>query len=445
MATSSLVCLMSKATSTKSWLWHSRFSHLNFGTINQLSKNKLVDGLPRFKYDKDHLCFAYEQEKSKKATFPSKLVPSINSKLELLHMDLCGPMRVKTVNGEHYIMEIIQRNMKAQVLKIWSDNGTEFKNATLKSFYEKLGILHQTSIARTPQQNGVVERRNRTLVEALVLLKNHSLVHPRYNKTPYELIKGRKPNVQYFYVFGSLCYLTNDCDDLGKIKPKADIGIFVSYSKSLKGFRVYNRRTKKIMETIHVKFDELTAMASECNNSGPGVNCSNFQDSSEEMNDIPSQQDLDNLFGPMYEEYYALRNSEVSDNSIANTLDNEDTPSSSSIIVHDNDALQIVTSSEETIAQESSTPVFDSHSNEQIQEDLAELDRNIIMHSFRNPEFEEAESSLNYQDPPNMHEFHQQHRYTDKWTKIHPIKQVIGDPSKPVTTRSRLRNQGRYA
>ncbi|GKD51960.1 hypothetical protein Tco_1280936, partial [Tanacetum coccineum] len=124
----------------------------------------------------------------------------------------------------------------------------------------------------------------------------------------------------------------------------------------------------------------------------------------------------------MYEEYYALRNSEVSDNSIANTLDNEDTPSSSSIIVHDNDALQIVTSSEETIAQESSTPVFDSHSNKQIQEDLAELDRNIIMHSFRNPEFEEAESSSNYQDPPNMHEFHQQHRYTDKWTKIHPIK-----------------------
>ncbi|GJY02266.1 reverse transcriptase domain-containing protein [Tanacetum coccineum] len=121
---------------------------------------------------------------------------------------------------------------------------------------------------------------------------------------------------------------------------------------------------------------------------------------------ILSQQDLDNLFGPTYEEYYAPRNSEVSDNSIANTFDNEDTPSSSSIIVHDNDALQIVTSSEETIAQESLTPVLDSHSNKQIQEDLAELDRNIIMHSFRNPEFEEAESSSNYQDPvfQSMHE-----------------------------------------
>ncbi|GKG00176.1 retrovirus-related pol polyprotein from transposon TNT 1-94, partial [Tanacetum coccineum] len=131
--------------------------------------------------------------------------------------------------------------------------------------------------------------------------QNRSLLHKRYNKTPYELIKGRKPNVQYFHVFGSLCYPTNDRDDLGKMKSKAYISIFVGYSKSSRGFHVYNRRTRKIMETIHVKFDELTAMASECNNSGPDVNCLSFQDSSEEMNDIPSQQDLDNLFGPLYE------------------------------------------------------------------------------------------------------------------------------------------------
>ncbi|GJY41204.1 retrovirus-related pol polyprotein from transposon TNT 1-94 [Tanacetum coccineum] len=221
----------------------------------------------------------------------------------------------------------------------------------------------QTSIARTPQQNGVVKRRNRTLVEAartmLIFSKlpafiwaeaisiacftqNRSLVHTRYNKTPYELIKGRKPNVQYFHVFGSLCYPTNDRDDLGKMKPKADIDIFVGYYESSRGFRIYNRRTNKIMKTIHVKFDELIAMASECNNSGPDVNCSNFQDSSEEMNEIPLQQDLDNLFGPLYEEFYVTRTPEVFDYSVAKTLDNEDTPSSSSIIVEDNDAPQIV-------------------------------------------------------------------------------------------------------
>nr|GEU53391.1 hypothetical protein [Tanacetum cinerariifolium] len=119
----------------------------------------------------------------------------------------------------------------------------------------------------------------------------------------------------------------------------------------------------------------------------PGVNCSNFQDSSKEMNDIPSQQDLNNLFGPLYEEYYALRLSEVLDNSTANTLDNEGTPSSSLVIVEDNDAPQIISSSEEQTTQESSTPVLDTHSDEQIQEDVAEFDGITIMHSFRTNEF----------------------------------------------------------
>ncbi|GKC15445.1 hypothetical protein Tco_1012227 [Tanacetum coccineum] len=136
---------------------------------------------------------------------------------------------------------------------------------------------------------------------------------------------------------------------------------------------------------------------------------------------------------------YAPRTSEVSDNSAVNTLDKEDTPSSSLIIVEDNDASQIVSSSKESIAQESLTSVLDTHSDEQIQEDISKLDGNTIMHSFKTPKFEEAESSSNFQDPSNMHEFHQQHRYTNKWTKIHPIEQMIGDPSKPVQTRSRLR------
>ncbi|GKA68326.1 hypothetical protein Tco_0768243 [Tanacetum coccineum] len=156
------------------------------------------------------------------------------------------------------------------------------------------------------------------------------------------------------------------------------------------------------------------------------------------MNEIPSQQDLDNLFGPMYEEYYALSTFEVTNNSAANTLEVEDTPSPSSIIVEDSDAPQIVTSLEEPITQESSIPVLETHSDEQLQEDVVELDGNTIMHSFENHEVEEAESSSNYQNPSNMHEFHQQHCYTDKWTKNHPIKQVIGDPSKPVQTRNRL-------
>ncbi|GJU34106.1 integrase, catalytic region, zinc finger, CCHC-type containing protein [Tanacetum coccineum] len=174
------VSLMSKATSTKSWLWHRRLSHLNFRTINDLTKLYLVNGLPKFKYEKDHFCSACERGKSKKAFHPSKLVPSDHSKLELLHMDICGPMRVSSINGNKYILVIVddysrytwvyflyskdetpetikkfiaqaQLNYKAKVCKIRTDNGTEFKNATLKAYYEKLGIMQQFSTARTPQ------------------------------------------------------------------------------------------------------------------------------------------------------------------------------------------------------------------------------------------------------------------------------------------------------
>ncbi|GJX03901.1 retrotransposon protein, putative, ty1-copia subclass [Tanacetum coccineum] len=164
---------------------------------------------------------------------------------------------------------------------------------------------------------------------------------------PYELIKGRKPNVQYFHVFSSLCYLTNDRDGLRKMRPQADI------------------------------------------------------------------------------EYYATRTPEVLDNSATNTLDNEDTPLSSSIVIEGHDAPQIVSSSEEPIANKPTTLVFDNNSDEQVQDDVAKLDGNNFMNPFATPEFKEAESSSNYQDLLNMHEFYQQHRFTDRWTKNRPIEQVI--------------------
>ncbi|GJU99785.1 integrase, catalytic region, zinc finger, CCHC-type containing protein [Tanacetum coccineum] len=451
MVTSSSVCLMSRATSIKSWLWHRRLSHLNFGTINQLTSHNLVDGLLKFKYNKDHICSACKQGKSKKASLPPKLVPSIKSKLKLLHMDLCGPMQDEAPNIIIDFINQVQRNLKAQILIIRTDNGTEFKNEKLRAFYAKLGIVHQTLIARTPQQNGVVERRNRTLVKAartmLIFSKapefmwaeaiatacftqNRSIVHTRRNKTLYELIHSRKPNVQYFYVFGSLCYPTNDRDDLRKMKPKADIGIFVSYSESLRGFRIYNCRTKNIMEMIHVKFDELIAMASECNNLEPGMNCVNFNDSLEDSQSIPSTSDLDNLFGPMYEEYYATISQEVSDNSAANTLDNDHTSSSSSIIVEKDDAPQIVSSLEDRVDTEPNFPVLNEVADEFVQEDVVDFDGNMFHNALPTPKYDVAESSSTYQDPSNMHQLHQQHRSIDRWTKNHPLEQVFGDPSK---------------
>ncbi|GJU98734.1 retrovirus-related pol polyprotein from transposon TNT 1-94 [Tanacetum coccineum] len=451
MAASSPVCLMSKATSTKSWLWHRRLSHLNFGTINDLTKHDLVDDLPKFKYSKDHMCSVCERGKSKKSSHPPKLVPSIHSKLEWLHMDLCGPMSVEMINGKKYIL----LNYNAKIHKIRTDNDTEFKNATLKAHYEKLSIMQQFSIARTPQQNGVVERRNRTLVEAARTMlifsrlpeflwaeaistacftQNRSIIHTRYNKTPYELLHARKPNAEYFYVFGSLCYPINDRDYLGKMKPKADIGIFIWYSKTSKGFQIYNRRTKKIMETIHVKFDELTSMAYEHDRLEPISQRFINDDSSAETSIIPSKKDLDNLFGPMFKEYFERRSLEVSINSAAQTVHtNEESPSTSSIIVDEQEAPSFVTTSEEQ-----TSPISLNNADEFNQEDSADFDGNTVFVPYDAPNFEEAESSTTALDPSDMHEFHQVQPSTHIWTKAHPLEQVIGDPSKPVMTRNRL-------
>ncbi|GKF27163.1 retrovirus-related pol polyprotein from transposon TNT 1-94 [Tanacetum coccineum] len=192
-------------------------------------------------------------------------------------MDLCGPMRVISINGKMYILVIvddysrftwvkflrtkdeapdaiikfiknIQVRLNATVQNVRTDNGTQFVNQTLGEFYENIGISHQTSVARIPQQNGVVERRNRSLMKAartmLIFLKallflwaeaihttcytqNRSLIYLRYNKTPYEPMHDKKLDLSYLHVFGSLCYPTNDSEDLGKLDTKADIGILL--------------------------------------------------------------------------------------------------------------------------------------------------------------------------------------------------------------------------
>ncbi|GJT18481.1 retrovirus-related pol polyprotein from transposon TNT 1-94 [Tanacetum coccineum] len=284
------------------------FSHLNFDTINQLAKQGLVKGLPELKYTKDHLCSTCQMGKSNKESHLPKPKPSTNEKLQMLHMDLCGPIRVVSINGKRYILVIVddhsrftwvkvlrrkdealviiikflkqaQVSLKVTVRYLRTDNETEFINQTLKTYMEDVGITHYMSVARTPQQNGVIERCNHMLVEdartmlifskSLLFLwseavatacytQNRSLIHPRYNKTPYELLRDSKPELKYLHVFGALCYPTNDSKDLGKLKPKADIGIFIGYSPSKKAYQIYNKRTRLTMETFHIQFDELT-------------------------------------------------------------------------------------------------------------------------------------------------------------------------------------------
>nr|GFA10764.1 retrovirus-related Pol polyprotein from transposon TNT 1-94 [Tanacetum cinerariifolium] len=187
MMKSSLICLLSKASKTKSWLWHCRLNHLNLGTINNLARKDLVRGLPRLKFEKDHLCSVCQLGKSKKHTHSSK-TKNINLKvLNTLHIDLCGPMRMQTINEKKYILVIIddytrftwvkflrskdetlevvikfQKQIQVGLNKtarfIRTDNGTEFVNHDLTHYYESIGIFHQKSVSRTPQQNDVVKR-----------------------------------------------------------------------------------------------------------------------------------------------------------------------------------------------------------------------------------------------------------------------------------------------
>ncbi|GJW55153.1 retrovirus-related pol polyprotein from transposon TNT 1-94 [Tanacetum coccineum] len=208
-------------------------------------RHGLVRGIPKLKFEKDHLCSACAMGKSKKKPHKPKSEDTDQEKLYLLHMHLCGLMRIASANGKK------------------TDNGTEFVNQTLREYYEKVGISHETYVARSPQQNGVIERRNCMLIEvaytmliyakALLFLwaeavatacytQNRSIIRLRHDKTPYELLHDKLPDLSFLHVFGALCYSTNDSENLGKLQLKANID-----------------------------FDELTTMASEHSNSGPAL------------------------------------------------------------------------------------------------------------------------------------------------------------------------------
>nr|GFA48296.1 retrovirus-related Pol polyprotein from transposon TNT 1-94 [Tanacetum cinerariifolium] len=167
------ICLMAKATSSQAWLWHRHLSHLNFVTINFLSKNDIVVGILKLKFVKDHLCSSWELGKAKRKSFHTKTTPSSKRRLPLLHMDLCGPMRVASINGKRYVLVIVddysiytwthflrskdetpvvlidflrlvQRGLHAQVRIVRTDKGTKFLNKTLHAYFASEGILHQT-------------------------------------------------------------------------------------------------------------------------------------------------------------------------------------------------------------------------------------------------------------------------------------------------------------
>ncbi|GJU88605.1 putative ribonuclease H-like domain-containing protein [Tanacetum coccineum] len=299
-------CLLAKASSNEAKLWHRRLGHLNFKNLNKLVKDNLVRGLPSKSFKNDHTCVACQKGKQHKASCKAKIDRYVTHPLHTLHMDLFGPTSVRSINHASYCLVItddcsrfcwvfflakkdetsgilktfirqIENQLNQKVKIIRSDNGTEFKNRVMLEFCGEKGIKQEFSNARTPQQNGVAERMNRTLIEAARTMLadshlpttfwaeavntacytfNRVRVTKPQNKTPYELLFGHKPILSYIRPFGCHVTILNTLSPLGKFDGKSDEGFLVGYSVNSKAFRVYNLVTKRVEVNLHVNFLE---------------------------------------------------------------------------------------------------------------------------------------------------------------------------------------------
>ncbi|GJR09677.1 retrovirus-related pol polyprotein from transposon TNT 1-94 [Tanacetum coccineum] len=371
--------VIQKASKTKSWLWHRRLSHLNFGAINHLARHGLVRGLPKLKFEK---------------------------------------------------------------------------------------------------QNGVVERRNRTLIKAVRTMliyaksplflwaeavatacytQNRSMIRLRHGKTPYELLHNKPPDLSYPHVFGALCYPTNDSENLGKLQSKADIGIFIGYAPMKKAFLIYNRRTRRIIETIHVDFDELTVMASEHSSLGPALHeitpatissrlvlnphpSTPFVPPSRTNWDILFQLLFDELFNPppsvdfLAPKVIAPIDEVVAPEPVVSTS----TPSSTIV---DQDAPS---PSNSQTTPKTPPPVIPSN----VEEDNHDIE---VAHMGNDLHFGVPILKFSSDQPSSsdtiytiVHPDHQISEHNSKWTKDHPLENIISELARPVSTQLQLYKQALF-
>nr|GEV61431.1 retrotransposon protein, putative, unclassified, expressed [Tanacetum cinerariifolium] len=409
----------------KAWKW---LSHLNFDYINLLSKKDIVIGLPKLKYVQDQLCSSCELSKAKRSSFKSKAVPSSKGRLNLLHMDLCGPMRIASINGKKYILVIvddysrytwtlfihskdetpevlkdfltmIQRNLQALVITVRTDRGTEFLNKTLNAFFKEKGIEHQTLTARTPEQNGVVKRQNRTLVEAARTMlsasqlplffwaeaiatacytQNRSIIILTHDKTPYHIINDTKPSIKHLYFF---------------LNP---------FTFALMKSKKCERRL--LLITLQASFLN-DKKASDYDNPNPVPQRQDVSSSADAH--VPLQQELDLLFGPLYDEFF-------------------------------NAGSNPSTNIQSTSAPSTHTNVHAEENNNDQAEEREQLQNDEFTNPFCTSAHEEAESSSHNIGNLNVPTFNQPHVSEYRWTKDHPLEQVRGNPSRPVQTRRQL-------
>nr|GEW21531.1 retrovirus-related Pol polyprotein from transposon TNT 1-94 [Tanacetum cinerariifolium] len=332
------ICLMAKATSSQAWLWHRHLSHLNFDTINLLSKNDIVIGLPKLKFIKDHLCSSCELGKAKQKLFQTKITPSLKRRLQLLYMDVCGPMWVASINGKKYV---------------------------------------------------------------LVIVDDYS----RYTWTHFLRSKDETPKVLIDY----LRLVQRGLHD----QEKGDACIFVRYSTQSRAYKVFNKRTRVIVETIHVNFDESPHMASDHVSSDPVPQCPMTALEHDSLSLDPQCQEnvpqadrtlttsneLDLLFSLMFDE--------------------------------------LLNGSSQVVSKSSAKTTTDAPNQ---QKDQVENDEFINI--FCTPVQDRGKTSSHHVDSSNMNTFYQSHPTEHRWTKDHPLEQVIGNPSQSVRTRRQLESDG---
>nr|GEX57022.1 putative ribonuclease H-like domain-containing protein [Tanacetum cinerariifolium] len=302
-----LACLVEHASFDESVKWHRRMGHVNYKNMNRLVKGNLVRGLPPKLFKHDHTYVACCKGKQHKASYKAiHVVRSISEPLQLLYMDLFGPTLIRSINHKCYCLVItddynrfccvfflehkdetylifkdfinlVENQLKKKVKAIRCDNGIEFKNAHMIALCGSKGIKREYSNAKTLQQNGVAERKNKTLIEAARTMladsklptmfwteavrtachvMNQVSVTSPHNKTPYALLTRNIPSIRYLIPFGCHVTILNTSDHLGKFDGKADEGYIVGYSASNKAYKVYNVPNKRVEESMNLRLLE---------------------------------------------------------------------------------------------------------------------------------------------------------------------------------------------
>ena len=286
-------------------LWHKKIGHMNTNGLTRLVNAKVVRGVPELERETDTVCGACC--KGKQIKVQHKQIAEIRSTriLELVHMDLMGPISPESISSKRYIFVLVDdfsrytlvdflrnksdaidsfkilalqlKQQNGEIIQIKNDHGGEFQNEQFYQLCQSQGIRHQYAAPRTPQQNGVVEMKNKTLQEMAQAMLcgnnvpsgfwaeaiatacyviNRVYVKSKTKTSPYQILKGKTPNLSHMHVFGCLCYILNDKEHLGKFEAKSDVGMFLGYSTNSSAYRVYNQRTKFIRDNVNVVFDD---------------------------------------------------------------------------------------------------------------------------------------------------------------------------------------------